>query len=224
MLMLRFHEVYKTKTPEQEVVYYFSLPSRRLTGSGWASSAREGRSTFRVSPRGAAQQVYVEQVQQRVDPALLEQVGPRQYRLRVFPIEPARWSSSGASRENFKRTGPELHLWMTWRVLAQDRVLPLAQLTEHRNVYWDARSAREINGKRYAGDDWMPASVPDGGDLAGGFRERPDRHCGAQTDERAPALQGSRRCRGPFAQHARSRRRGDAAIARLRGVRAQGAA
>lgn len=230
---VELYEVYQNETPErQEVVYYFSLPESAVVTGLWlgTSSAREGRSTFRVSPRGAAQQVYVEQVQQRVDPALLEQVGPRQYRLRVFPIEPARWSSSGASRENFKRTGPELHLWMTWRVLAQDRVLPLAQLAEHRNVYWDARSAREINGKRYAGDDWMPASVP--ATTAAAATWRVD-FANGQTViaepkpmSSAPALPRDLRL-AVVVDRSRSMRdhaaEVDAAIARLRGVRAQGA-
>lgn len=39
-----------------------------------------------VAPRGAARQVYEQGLARRIDPALLEQVGPRQYRLRVFPI------------------------------------------------------------------------------------------------------------------------------------------
>lgn len=39
-----------------------------------------------VAPRGAAKQVYEESVSRGIDPALLAQVGPRQYQLRVFPI------------------------------------------------------------------------------------------------------------------------------------------
>ena len=41
-----------------------------------------------VSPRGAAQQVYREQVQRRVDPALLEKAAANRVSARVFPILP----------------------------------------------------------------------------------------------------------------------------------------
>lgn len=39
-----------------------------------------------VAPRGAARATYEAELQQRRDPALLQQIGPDQYRLRVFPV------------------------------------------------------------------------------------------------------------------------------------------
>jgi len=42
-----------------------------------------------VAPRGSAERVYNQEVNKFLDPALIQQTGPRQYNLRVFPI-PAR--------------------------------------------------------------------------------------------------------------------------------------
>lgn len=39
-----------------------------------------------VAPKGAAKNTYEQQIFARQDPALIEQAGPRQYKLRVFPI------------------------------------------------------------------------------------------------------------------------------------------
>lgn len=84
----------------QEIVYYFSLPETSVITGLWLSNTSETRQfPYKVSPRGAAQkvspskllillrtQVYTTNVLQKVDPALIEQVGPCQYHLRVFPI------------------------------------------------------------------------------------------------------------------------------------------
>ena len=48
--------------------------------------------------------------------ALLEQVGPRQYRLRAFPIPPR---PRLRDREQIQ-PAPRLQLWLTYRVLAHD--------------------------------------------------------------------------------------------------------
>ncbi|MDH4318418.1 MAG: TIGR02921 family PEP-CTERM protein, partial [Desulfobulbaceae bacterium] len=71
-----------------EVVYHFSLPEEAVLTGVWLSDEPNNpeKYIYRVSPRGAAQQVYKAQVLQRVDPSLLEQVGPRQYRLRAYPV------------------------------------------------------------------------------------------------------------------------------------------
>ena len=88
------YEVYANQTMQrQEVVYYFNLPELAVVTGVWLgnSANRDERFAYRVSPRGAAQQLYRNEVQVRRDPALVEQIGPRQYRLRVFPIEPRSW-------------------------------------------------------------------------------------------------------------------------------------
>lgn len=68
----------------QEVIYEFSLPSDAVVTSLKLGSELEYSGI--ISPKGAAQKVYQQEVDRSRDPALLEQTGPRQYRLRVFPI------------------------------------------------------------------------------------------------------------------------------------------
>lgn len=148
---IELYEVYQNQTTQrQEVVYYFRLPeSAAVTGVWLGNSAdRSERFAYRVAPRGAAQAVYQNEVRRRVDPALVEQIGPQQYRLRVFPIEPQVWTDrleSGAGQEK----GPPLHMWLTYRVLAQpiddaggEASWPLPRLSDLRNVYWNSASER----------------------------------------------------------------------------------
>ena len=86
-------EVYQNMTGvNQEVVYYFSLPESAVITGLWLGNSpnRAERFAYRISPRGAAQTAYRTEVRRRIDPALVEQIGPRQYRLRAFPIPPQR--------------------------------------------------------------------------------------------------------------------------------------
>src|SRR5207302_1610841 len=115
---------------------------------------RAQRFRFRVAPRGAAQKVYRREVQRRTDPALLEQIGPRQYRLRAFPIPP---------RPRLRDTkvptpAPRFHLWLTYKTLAlgaagEGGAWPLPALGERRNVYWSLLTERS-----YAGGDAASAA------------------------------------------------------------------
>jgi putative PEP-CTERM system integral membrane protein len=157
---VELHEVYINKTPQQqEIVYAFSLPeSAVLTGVWLGDSDRKSVSfPFVVSTRGAAQKVYNAEVQRRVDPALLEQVGPQSYRLRVFPILP-----------NFRRDNssqqPEMHMWLTYKVMGQASPAngwPLPQLAERRNVFWDKNTKRTFNGQAIASkDSWFDSLLP----------------------------------------------------------------
>jgi putative PEP-CTERM system integral membrane protein len=148
---IELYEVYENQTPEeQEVLYAFSLPeSAVLTGVWLGDTAnRAQRFPFTVSPRGAAQQVYTQEVKRRVDPALLEQVGPRSYRLRAFPVPSA--------------PGKQLHLWLTYQVMKQEAGWPLPQLSERRNLFWTAATQRRLNGQRFrqAQDVWLPTVIP----------------------------------------------------------------
>jgi len=164
---IELHETYQNQTIEQqEIFYYFSLPeSAAITGLWLGDSEEPGqRYAFTISPRGAAQKVYRAEVQRRLDPALLEQVGPRQYRLRAFPIPPR---PPLHTQKSFERA-PPFHLWMTYKVLRKDGGWPLPALIERRNAYLTADSERVIAGvkSRTAGrvgapaDEWLPASVP----------------------------------------------------------------
>lgn len=155
---ITLYERYENGTPDdQEIVYQFSLPeSAVFTGLWLAEGNMAERFRFVVSPRGAAQQVYRQELERAEvtraeDPALLEQVGPRQYRLRVFPIP--------------RRTGPGnpgiTHLWMTYRVPQQNGAWPLPQLTEKRNLYWTDETERVRLGQTVASQDmWYEAAIP----------------------------------------------------------------
>lgn len=165
---VELYEVYENLTPRrEEVVYYFSMPESAVVTGVWLGTTpdRSQRFAFTVSPRGAAQSLYRNEVRQNRDPALVEQIGPRQYRLRVFPIEPPeiRWTRA-AMTPNTSIARP-MHLWLTWRVLADGSgnaagyVMP--RIAEKRNVFWTSASVRTVNGAaRPAGDDeWLPARV-----------------------------------------------------------------
>ncbi len=166
---VELYEVYENQMPdEQEVFYSFSLPESAVMTGLWLgdSENRDTRFAFQISPRGAAQQVYNEQVRVRRDPALLEQVGPRHYRLRAFPV-PARQTlmarnrgrERGASRIDETAPTQKFHLWLTYKVLRQNDQWPLPDLGEKRNVYWTKKTTCNYNGyeTKHSGDDWLPA-------------------------------------------------------------------
>jgi putative PEP-CTERM system integral membrane protein len=166
---VELYEVYQNQTGQrQEVVYYFSLPESAVITGVWLgnSANRDERFEYRVSPRGAAQTLYRQEVRRNIDPALVEQIGPRQYRLRVFPIEPRRMVWDEDSPRSRVEVGPPLHMWLTYRVLAQNNAWPLPQLADLRNVYWDRHSVRQVNGQTISLDDWLPEAVPAAGDTS----------------------------------------------------------
>ncbi|MER2599931.1 MAG: TIGR02921 family PEP-CTERM protein [Caldilineales bacterium] len=164
-------EVYQNMTGiNQEVVYYFSLPETAVITGLWLgnSADRSQRFAYRISPRGAAQTAYRNEVRRRVDPALVEQIGPRQYRLRAFPIPPQRieWQNNNGLGRTTLTPGEPLYLWLTYRVLAQQGSWPLPQLAEKVNVYWDQSTVRTLNGQSMPFGDadpaavWLPAVAP----------------------------------------------------------------
>ncbi|MEM9456605.1 MAG: TIGR02921 family PEP-CTERM protein [Myxococcota bacterium] len=145
------HEIYVNQTWEQqEIFYYFNLPEHAAVTGLWLGDTEDSRTRFPyvVAPRGAAQQVYKEQRQRRVDPALLEQVGPRQYRLRAFPIPPRNRRQGGVA--------PPMHLWMEWTVLHDGTGWPTPQLAQARNVYWDEQTQRTFDGAPTEHEGWLP--------------------------------------------------------------------
>ncbi len=162
---IELYEIYQNNTSQrEEVIYYFSLPESAVITGVWLGNSpnRDERSVYRVSPRGAAQAMYRNEVQRRVDPALLEQIGPRQYRLRIFPVEPQRTRWEDNRRLPTINQGPPLHMWLTWQVMVDNQSWPLPRLAELRNVYWDDNTVRQINGqhKGVEADAWLPATVP----------------------------------------------------------------
>jgi putative PEP-CTERM system integral membrane protein len=158
---VELHEVYDNQTTNlQEVFYSFSLPESAVITGLWLGDTdnRSKRFPFQVSPRGAAQSVYNEQVRERVDPALLEQVGPRQYRLRAFPIPP---KPSALNTNTTPNQPTEMHLWLTYQVMQQEAGWALPQLAEKRNIFWTKNTQRLYNGKAVSSsEDWLPAFLP----------------------------------------------------------------
>ena len=163
------YEVYENQTMQrQEVVYYFNLPESAVVTGVWLgnSANRDERFAYRVSPRGAAQQLYRNEVQVRRDPALVEQIGPRQYRLRVFPIEPRSWRWNETPQRSALDELPKMHMWLTWRMLPERGQFNLPRLAEKRNAYWTRDSVRVLNGQPMLNADdeslaaWMPATIP----------------------------------------------------------------
>ncbi|HEY9881023.1 MAG TPA: TIGR02921 family PEP-CTERM protein, partial [Leptolyngbyaceae cyanobacterium] len=154
-------ERYENNTDsDQEIFYSFSLPESAVITGLWLGDdlQPQTRYPFVVSPRGAAQKVYNEEVergqrQPATDPALLEQVGPRQYRLRVFPIP----------RRNVLEGRPgRTDLWLTYKTLPQEGQWPLPQLTEKRSIYWDRKTVH-LRGKtaiKLDKETWFEASLP----------------------------------------------------------------
>lgn len=147
---VEIYEVYQNQTSNQEeILYYFSLPETAVITGVWLGETGDRSKSFAytVSPRGAAQQVYNQEVARSVDPALLEQVGPRNYRLRAFPIP--------------QKGRGEMHLWLTYKVLEHNSTWPLPQLQERRNIYWSSATKRMINGKNVTvKDGWLPDYLP----------------------------------------------------------------
>ncbi len=167
---VEIHERYENSTPEdQEIFYSFSLPeSATITGLWLGNEENPRLFPHVVSPRGAAQQVYNNEVerakfQQATDPALLEQVGPRQYRLRVFPIP----GSTAVEDTRAIRDPGELDLTMTYDVMAQsdgDRNASwsLPQLSEKRNIFWTAKTEHTRGDRtiQLNEDDWFEIAIP----------------------------------------------------------------
>lgn len=155
---VELYEVYNNETPEvQEVFYSFSLPESAVISGLWLgdTSNLTKRFPFVVSPRGAAQKVYNSQVRRArpVDPALVEQVGPRHYRLRAFPIPP----KTSPLLANRTQQPTEMHLWLTYKVMRQDKGWAMPNLGEKRNIFWTNFSKRLRNGKVVVpeGDTWL---------------------------------------------------------------------
>ncbi|MUH00274.1 TIGR02921 family PEP-CTERM protein [Scytonema sp. UIC 10036] len=160
---LELYEVYKNQTPEvQEIFYSFSLPESAVITGLWLGDTGDLQKRFPyvVAPRGAAQKVYNSQVRRErpVDPALLEQVGPRQYRLRAFPIPP-----QAPVLQNVSQQRPtEMHLWLTYKVMRQESGWALPILGEKRNIFWTHDTKRIRNGKEVAlkNEPWLEPFLP----------------------------------------------------------------
>lgn len=150
------HDVYRSRTwSQEEILLSFVLPEGAAVTGLWMGPVDDRGAAFQhvLAPRGAAQEVYEAEVSRRVDPALLEQVGPRQYRLRAFPVLPREGEAGDVW--SITSEGPELHLWLEVVVPRQGDRYPLPEAVEVRNLFWDADTERSDGADR-----WLPASMP----------------------------------------------------------------
>ena len=158
---VELYEIYENQTSDVEEIFYsFSLPESAVITGLWLGDDDNlaTRFPFKVATRGAAQKVYNSQVRRvrPVDPALLEQVGTRQYRLRAFPVPPK-------LRVGERRTSrpTQMHLWLTYQVMQQDGEWKLPRLQEQRNIFWTKYTKRIRNGKKIKGSNqWLETAFP----------------------------------------------------------------
>ncbi|HND32661.1 MAG TPA: TIGR02921 family PEP-CTERM protein, partial [Myxococcota bacterium] len=151
LAVVTLDEVYaNTSEAVQEIHLSFSMPeSAAFTGLWLSDDATQPEKYPAVlAPRGAAQATYDRIRERGSDPAILEQVGPRQYRLRVFPIPVQRGEEH-----------PRMYLRMRWSTLADAVGIPAPQLLEVRNLYWDAETMREQQGRATTEQLWLPPRV-----------------------------------------------------------------
>ncbi len=160
-----FEEYHNQTFTNQEIFYYFTLPENAAVTGLWLSDDKSipRKYSFSVSPRGAAQEVYTSQVQVQRDPALLEKVGPIQYRLRAFPV-PARQSLNNRNTFGSRtvRDSSTLQLWLEYKAIPNpDGTIPMPALLEKRNVYWDGKTKRSFDNsfKYKSADKWIPDCV-----------------------------------------------------------------
>ncbi|MCX4026082.1 TIGR02921 family PEP-CTERM protein [Endozoicomonas sp. SM1973] len=145
----------------QEVVMHFSLPEEAVLTGLWLSDdeSKPRKYPFVIAPRGAAQQVYNDEVKRRVDPSLLEKVGPRQYRLRAFPVLAKNCERSSRFfyiRHNCK-TDPLFVEYEYTTTANNDGSWPLPKLLEQRNLFWNHSLGLTLNGQKLVkGETWLP--------------------------------------------------------------------
>jgi putative PEP-CTERM system integral membrane protein len=164
---VEIHDQYENQTYEtQEVFVAFTLPEGAAVTGLWLgdSADRDKRFVFTVSPRGAAQAVYRAEVARRADPALIEQTGPGQYRLRAFPVQPK-------SRESGR--APALHLWLTYVTHPEGGHWPTPRLVERRNLYWDGSTERSADKRTLHAEqtEWVGLDLPVKGAASDGTEE-----------------------------------------------------
>ncbi|MFA5024958.1 MAG: VIT domain-containing protein [Candidatus Shapirobacteria bacterium] len=133
-------EEFENKTYSQkEVVYEFNLPSEATIYNLKLGPNLEFPGI--IAPKGAAQKTYERELLQRRDPALLEQTGPNQYRLRIFPIP--------AKNDNSTLKGKRQKVSFSYVIAQNNGTFALPLYSKKLNVFSDASSTftLENNGK-----------------------------------------------------------------------------
>ncbi|MCK5727465.1 MAG: TIGR02921 family PEP-CTERM protein [Thiotrichaceae bacterium] len=140
----------------QEAVIHFSLSEDAVLTGVWLSDNKiqPKKYPYVLAPKGAAQAVYKAEVNRRVDPALLEKVGPYQYRLRVYPV-PAKTEG--------KKTQPMYMRLEYQTVVGKNKQWHLPKLLEKRNLFWDQKTEYFINAEVVEKEKmtpWFPEVLP----------------------------------------------------------------
>jgi putative PEP-CTERM system integral membrane protein len=145
----------------KEVVMHFALPDDAVVTGVWMSDDLNYPQKYEyvVAPRGAAQSVYKAEVKRRIDPALLEKVGPVQYRLRVYPV-PARVMQDRRGFL-FRHTSEQFNVKpisvQFQYVVGVDEGWPLPSLLEKRNIFWNETTKRSHEVIQES--DWLPEKI-----------------------------------------------------------------
>lgn len=137
-------EYENTTNRNQEVIYEFSLSPGAVITDLKLGPNLEYQGI--IAPKGAAQRTYERELLRSRDPALLEQTGPRQYRLRVFPI-PGKNDRTTLGGKNQK-------VAFTYVVPAQSEGYPFPDYSKKTNVSeGEAQRTTVINGRPLTTDE-----------------------------------------------------------------------
>ncbi len=129
---ITIEEEYQNQTrQEQEIIYEFNLPDEAAFHDLKLGPNLEF--TGIVAPKGAAQKVYEQQLRQNRDPALLEQTGPNQYRLRIFPIP--------GNNDFNTLQGQRQKVSFSYSIAQNAGVFALPHYTKESNVFVDGSSS-----------------------------------------------------------------------------------
>lgn len=109
---------------DEEVRYEFELPEDAVISDLKLGPDLEYQGI--IAPRGAAETTFNRQVVQQRDPALLEQIGPHTFRLRVYPI-PSRGSS--LLRGKNQRVSLTYSVGLSGRGVALPKIMPTTTLS-----------------------------------------------------------------------------------------------
>jgi putative PEP-CTERM system integral membrane protein len=146
LAIITVEEEYQNMTNNnQEVVYEFSLPENSAVIDLKLGPNLEFSGV--IAPRGAAGKVYERELTKRRDPALLEQTGPRQYRLRIFPI-PGKNDRSTLGGKNQK-----VSFTYATDLTSQGYSLPVYSKKQNIKTYDLAKISYYINDKYITSDD-----------------------------------------------------------------------
>lgn len=155
---IELHERYESRSgATEEFLYYFSLPeSSAVTGLQILNDHAQAKTVAgQVAARRILSRTQGEAERAGSASELLEQIGPRQYRLRIpVRVQDRLWRGTGPG------TPIPVELRLRYRVLSDGQGFPLPQLLDRRQVYWTADSVRSVEGRALADAQWLPERLP----------------------------------------------------------------